>query len=71
VIVELAILSVKPGQGPAFERAMAEARPLIAATPGFLGLEVRPCLESADRYLLLVRWRSMEDHTEGFRGSER
>ena len=71
MIVELAILSVKPGQGPAFERAMAEARPLIAATPGFLGLEVRPCLESADRYLLLVRWRSMEDHTEGFRGSER
>lgn len=71
MIVEFAILSVRPGQGPAFERAMAEARPLIAATPGFLGLEVRPCLEAAGRYLLLVRWRTLEDHTEGFRGSER
>lgn len=71
MIVELAILSIRPGQGAAFERAMAEAVPLIAATPGFLGLEVRPCLEAADRYLLLVRWRSVDDHEVGFRGSER
>ncbi|MGQ9366358.1 antibiotic biosynthesis monooxygenase family protein [Azospirillum sp. ST 5-10] len=71
MILEIAILSVRPGQGAAFEAAMAEARPLIAATPGFLGLEVRPCLEAADRYLLLVRWRSLADHTEGFRGSDR
>ena len=71
MILELAILCVKPGQGPDFERAMADAKPLIATTPGFLGMEVRPCLEAADRYLLLVRWRSVEDHTEGFRGSGR
>ena len=71
MILELAILSVKPGQGAAFERAMAGATPLIAATPGFLGMEVRPCLEEACRYLLLVRWRSVEDHEAGFRGSDR
>lgn len=50
---------------------MREALPLIAATPGFLWLEVRPCLESPGRYLLLVRWRSLEDHTIGFRRSDR
>ncbi|WP_431861796.1 antibiotic biosynthesis monooxygenase family protein [Azospirillum sp.] len=71
MIVELAILSVRPGQSGAFERAMAEATPLIAATPGFLGMEARPCLEAADRYLLLVRWRAVEDHEVGFRGSDR
>ena len=71
MILELAILSVRPSQGTAFERAMAEATPLIAATPGFLGMEVRPCLEATGRYLLLVRWRSVEDHETGFRGSER
>jgi len=27
------------------------------------------CLERPGRYLLLVRWRSLEDHTEGFRKS--
>lgn len=71
MILEHAILDVKPGEGPAFLSAMQQATPLIAATRGFLGLEVRPCLESADRFLLLVRWETLEDHTQGFRGSDR
>lgn len=71
MILEHAILNVRPGQSPAFEQAMAEAIPLIKATPGFIGLEVRPCLETRDRYLLLVRWETLEAHTEGFRGSGR
>ena len=71
MILEVAILNVKPGRGAAFEAAMAAARPLIAASEGFEGLEVRPCIEDSNRYLLLVRWARLEDHTEGFRGSER
>jgi len=71
VIIESAILSVKPGQGPAFEAALKKALPLIKATPGFVGLEVRPCVEKANHYLLLVRWERLEDHTIGFRESER
>ena len=71
MILEVAILNVKPGRGAAFEVAMATARPLIAATKGFEGLELRPCIEDSNRYLLLVRWARIEDHTEGFRGSDR
>ena len=71
MILETAILSIRPGQSAAFEAAMAQARPLIAATPGFQRIEVRPCVETADRYLLLVWWDSLEAHTEGFRGSDR
>ena len=71
MILEHAVLDVKMGQGAAFEAALNEALPLIAATPGFLGLEVYPCAERRDRYLLLVRWATMEAHTAGFRGSER
>lgn len=71
MILEAAVLNVKRGQGAAFERAMAEARPLIAATPGFKGIEVRPCLETPGRYLLLVWWEKLEDHTVGFRQSDR
>ena len=71
MILEFAILNVKSGQGAAFETAMAAARPLIAASEGFEGLELRPCLAAPNRYLLLVRWARLEDHTEGFRGSER
>jgi heme-degrading monooxygenase HmoA len=71
MILEAALLSVRPGQGPAFEAALHEALPLIEATPGFLGLEIRPCLERPDQYLLLVSWERLEDHTIGFRGSDR
>jgi heme-degrading monooxygenase HmoA len=71
MILEAAMLSVKPGQNEAFEAAMTEARPLIAASPGFLGIEVRPCLERPGTYLLLVHWARLEDHTEGFRTSDR
>lgn len=71
MVLETAILSIRPGQSAAFEAAMAQARPLIAATPGFQRIEVRPCIETADRYLLLVWWDSLEAHTEGFRGSDR
>jgi heme-degrading monooxygenase HmoA len=71
MIIESAILAIKPGQSRAFEAALKEALPLIKATPGFVGLEVRRCIEKANHYLLTVRWERLEDHTVGFRESER
>lgn len=69
MILEKAILNIRPGQSQAFEAALRQALPLIAASPGFINLEVRPCIETPDRFLLLVRWQTVEAHTEGFRGS--
>jgi heme-degrading monooxygenase HmoA len=71
LILEHAILEVRPGQYARFEAAIEKAAPLIAASEGFLGLEVLPCLETPGRYLLLVRWTSVEAHEVGFRGSDR
>jgi heme-degrading monooxygenase HmoA len=69
VILEHALLSVRPGRHEAFEQAFAEARQIIAAMPGFGGLTLSRCLERAGSYLLLVEWATLEDHTVGFRGS--
>ena len=71
MILEHAILNVKPGEADVFEKAMNEALPLISASAGFLGLEVRRCIENPDRYVLLVKWESVEAHDPGFRGSDR
>jgi heme-degrading monooxygenase HmoA len=71
MILEHAILEVKAGQEAAFEAAMKTAAPLIAASDGFLGLDVKPCVEKSGRYLLLVQWTSVEAHEKGFRGSDR
>jgi heme-degrading monooxygenase HmoA len=69
MILELAILDVKPGETAAFEVAFAEAKTIISSMPGFDHLELQRCLEDANRYVLLVGWDRLEDHTEGFRGS--
>lgn len=69
MILEIAILNIKPGQSAAFQAAFAQAQPIIAAMPGYLGHELQRCLDEADKYALLVRWRSVEDHEIGFRKS--
>ncbi len=69
MILEAVMLQVRPGQAPEFERAFREASPLIASMPGYAGHELHRCFETSDRYLLLVRWQRLEDHTVGFRGS--
>lgn len=69
MILEVAILNIRPGSCEAFESAFAEAVPLIAASAGYIDHELKRCLEVTDRYILLVRWNSLEDHTVGFRGS--
>jgi heme-degrading monooxygenase HmoA len=69
VITEHAILDVRPGEEHEFEAAFAEAAPIIAGMPGFESLHLHRCIESPSRYLLIVAWRRLEDHTEGFRGS--
>ena len=71
LILEHALLSIKPGQSEAFEAAMAEARPLIAASPGFRSISVRKSCETSDLYLLLVEWDDIASHREGFRASAR
>lgn len=69
VIVEHGVLPIHPGRETEFEAAFAEARPLIAAQPGFLGISMSRSVESPNLYLLLVQWESVAAHTEGFRKS--
>jgi heme-degrading monooxygenase HmoA len=69
VILEVAVLSVKAGLGADFEAAFAKAASLIAASPGYLSHDLRRCLEVEDRYILMVRWQTLEAHTVGFRES--
>lgn len=69
MILELAILDVIPGQEKEFQRAFAEAKRIISTAPGYINHELKRCIEKPSRYLLLVNWETLEDHTEGFRQS--
>jgi heme-degrading monooxygenase HmoA len=69
MVLEVAILEVRRGQAESFEAAFRVAQRILAAREGYQRHELRRCLETDQRYLLLVWWDSLESHTEGFRGS--
>ena len=69
MILEVAVLQVRPGHSQAFQAAFREAEPIIRSARGYISHELHRCLEANDRFLLLVRWQTLEDHTKGFRGS--
>jgi heme-degrading monooxygenase HmoA len=69
MILEVAQLQVKGGEEAAFEAAMRKAAPVIAGAAGYIAHELRRCVETPGRYLLLVQWKTLESHTVGFRES--
>lgn len=69
MILEVAILDVKPNMAADFETAFKTASPIISSMPGYISHELQRCIENTNRYILLVRWQSLEDHIIGFRES--
>lgn len=69
MIREIAILNVIPGREAEFEATFSRARRIIAAMPGHRIHRLERSLENPSRYLLVVFWETLEDHTIGFRES--
>lgn len=70
MILEVAILDVKPSQEADFEQAFGQAQQIISSMQGYVSHQLQRCIEQPNRYLLLVNWETLEDHTVGFRQSE-
>lgn len=69
MILEVATLDVIPGKEAEFEAAFREASGIIAGMQGYLSHSLERCVEKRNRYMLLVHWQTLEDHTIGFRQS--
>lgn len=70
MVLEVVEIEIPPGTHARFEDAIRRGiDAAIAPSAGFLGYELQRGIEVADRYLLLIRWRTLEDHTQGFRQS--
>jgi len=70
MVLEHALIDLRPGTAEAFEAALAEARAVIGASPGFVSLRLHRGIETPERYLLLVEWDTLDAHVTGFRESE-
>jgi heme-degrading monooxygenase HmoA len=69
MILEAVILHVKPGLESDFEAAFKIASKIISSSERYLSHELHRCIEVQGKYLLLVRWETLESHIVGFRGS--
>ena len=70
MILELADIRIHPGQQSAFDEAICRGLDtVISRAHGFRGYKVNKGVESPERYLLMIFWETLEDHTVGFRGS--
>lgn len=67
MVLEVALLNVRMGESAAFELAFAQAQGIISSMPGYISHQLQRCLETPDKYALLVNWNRLEDHTIGFR----
>ncbi len=63
------MLPVKPGLKSDFEAAFKKASKIISSMDGYLSHELHRCIEVEGKYLLLVKWETLESHTVGFRSS--
>ncbi|MBU8771585.1 MULTISPECIES: antibiotic biosynthesis monooxygenase [Cytobacillus] len=70
MILEAVMLQVKEGMEEEYEQAFREASKIIASMKGYISHELQRCMEVKGKYLLLVKWESLEAHTVGFRQSK-
>ena len=69
MILEIADIRIAPGQQAAFEAAIQHGIATVASrAKGFKGWEVNRGIESPERFVLMIFWETLEDHTVGFRG---
>jgi heme-degrading monooxygenase HmoA len=69
VILEVADLRIRPGEQAAFDEAIVRGvSTVISQAKGYRGWKVNQSVESPERYLLMIFWDTLEDHTVGFRG---
>lgn len=70
MILEIADIRIKPGQQAAFETAVHTGMTTIfSKAKGCRSQQVRHSIESPERYVILLEWDTLEDHTVAFRGS--
>ena len=70
MILELADIRIQPGKQAEFDAAIKKGvDTVIAKAKGFRGYKINKGIESPERYVLMIFWETLENHTVDFRGS--
>ncbi len=68
MILEVADIRIPAGKQAEFDAAIQRGvETVISKAKGFCGYKVNRGVESPERYLLMIYWATLEDHTVAFR----
>ncbi|MES2992336.1 MAG: antibiotic biosynthesis monooxygenase [Pseudomonadota bacterium] len=68
MILEIADIRIPPGKQDEFDAAIQQAIETVASkATGFRGFKVNKGIESPERYILMIYWDTLENHTVDFR----
>ena len=70
MIIEHVHLQIKADQSTGFEQAFQQAKEIIHPMSGLNAVQLIKNTNDEHRYILMIFWDRLEDHTEGFRQSE-
>jgi heme-degrading monooxygenase HmoA len=70
MILELADIRIAPGKQAEFDLAIIRGlETVISKAKGYRGYKVNKGIESPERYILMIFWDTLENHTKDFRES--
>jgi len=69
MILEVAILHIKPEEASKFEAVFPKAEAIVSSIPGYISHELQRCVETKGRYHFLIRWENIDAHMVNFRQS--
>ena len=67
MVVEIAILEAKPGEADNMRKGLEAARKIISQANGYIDSTFQQGIEDPNRFVLYIKWQTVEDHTNGFR----
>lgn len=70
MILEIATFDIKEEASTAFEIAFQKAKLVVSKSNGFIKLELQHCIEIPTKYVVLIHWKTLENHTVDFRESD-
>lgn len=71
MILEVAILHIKPEDIEKFEAVFPRVEPIFRSVKGYISHELQRCVETKGRYHFLIRWESIDAHMVNFRQSDK
>jgi heme-degrading monooxygenase HmoA len=68
MILEIADITIASGKQSEFDAAIQHGlTTVVSRAKGFRGYKVNKSVETPERYVLMIYWDTLEDHTKGFR----